>query len=78
MPSEIIIQDMWYIFVRDIHMSDQIVQLVTLSGKWIAMTQECSIDLVNCLMLPLNCTWSKVMVLCDLASFNIKLNLKLA
>ena len=58
-------------------MKDQIVQLVIFSGKWIAITQNRSLDIIDCVMLTLDCTWSKVMVLCDLASCHIKLTLEL-
>ena len=69
------VQDLWHILISDVCMSDKIV--ITFSGKWIGMTQDRGLDFVDCVMLLLDCSWSKVMVPCDLATSHIKLTREL-
>ena len=49
-------------------MSDDVVQLVTMSCKWVSVTEYGCLDLVNSTMCSLDRTWPKLMVLCTSVS----------
>jgi len=64
-------------YIRDVGVSDHIVQLVTFSSKWVSMFQYGCLDLVDNVMLLLDSTWPKVMVLSCFVRFQVKLTLEL-
>ena len=39
LTSDVSIQDLWNILIRNVGMGDDVVQLVTLSCKWVSVTQ---------------------------------------
>ena len=58
-------------------MSDDIVQLVTFSNKWVSVFQYFCLDLVDNIMLLFDSTWPKVMMLYGFVRWQVKLTLEL-
>ena len=58
-------------------MGDDVVQLVTLSCKWVSVTEYGCLDLVNSTMCSLDRTWPKLMVLCTSVCVHVQLTLEI-